>query len=489
MGKIISVVSAKGGGGKTTSACEIVVYYVGQGKRVILVDLDGLQTASKHFHECPWELELTAEDCIRQKKPFSKLKQAIVRINDHLDLLPASQDMNDLNQWSKVGKELQLKTFLEKIRDDYDYIIIDSPGVISAVSAMAILSADEMLIAVALDSKDEGTVLDTVEFMELTCKTFKEEQPKFRVLGTKYSYNMRSVQMVIQNKLSEDWPTEMLRTLIPLKSSIGELSFNKNYDGVDVPETQRICSCRKGIIMSAVTEKARKMMEKAGGGRTRKAHKEAQNSETTIKEISTAVDSELFASELIEAILQAKSIQKIATGEAEEFLAEKRKEVALGWIKPVLLLGHLQKNKKTLIPGQTIETFFIDKGIKKGRLYEYQRVYLFCENLKRMDAYEKVEVRILDQLRADVKERELPPKEIKKALDEAIEGKTKRVIALPSTEKPINNAPKIKWEGKEYDRKLSELKKNEVNFANYSYIQSVPRDKRGRQGPASHSRS
>ncbi|MBQ0065644.1 MAG: ParA family protein [Firmicutes bacterium] len=148
MGKIIAITNQKGGVGKTTSAMNISARMGYLGKKVLLVDFDSQGNASHgllHFNE----IKDTVFSVISEKVA---IEDAIVhKMTPPIDILPSDMNLagaENLMEKYGVGKELFLKKQLDKIKDQYDYILIDCPPSLGLITINALTAADSVLIPV-----------------------------------------------------------------------------------------------------------------------------------------------------------------------------------------------------------------------------------------------------------------------------------------------------------------------------------------------------
>ncbi len=138
MGKIITLASGKGGVGKTVVTASLGAALASAGKRVLLLDGDmGLRDL---------DLVLGVEDQVlfdvfdvATGRCFET--DAILHVAAGLDFLPASQRY----RWEEVAGDAVL-TVLEDLRDDYDYILIDSPAGIGKGLFYTLRMADEIIL-------------------------------------------------------------------------------------------------------------------------------------------------------------------------------------------------------------------------------------------------------------------------------------------------------------------------------------------------------
>lgn len=182
LGKIIVVTSGKGGVGKTTSAAAISTGLALRGKRTAVIDFDvGLRNL---------DLVMGCErrvvyDLINVIQGEASLKQALIRDKrvENLFILPASQT-RDKDALTQEGVE----TILGTLREEFDYVICDSPAGIERGAQLAMHYADEAMV---VTNPEVSSVRDSDRILGLLAsKTHRAEQGgegvKEHLLVTRY---------------------------------------------------------------------------------------------------------------------------------------------------------------------------------------------------------------------------------------------------------------------------------------------------------------
>jgi len=141
MSKVISISNHKGGVGKTTSAINIGAGLNKLGKRVLLIDLDPQANLSQSLGLI--EPERNIYGALRGEYKLEPL--AIVKgldvIGSTLDLSGAEVEMS-----GEAGREYILRELIEPIRNNYDYILIDSPPSLGLLTINSFTASDEIFI-------------------------------------------------------------------------------------------------------------------------------------------------------------------------------------------------------------------------------------------------------------------------------------------------------------------------------------------------------
>src|SRR5262252_5485822 len=138
MARVIAFANQKGGVAKTTSTLNLAVALAEQGSRVLTVDLDpqGNLTMSQGLN--PDTIERSMYDVLVHKLP---IEQIIHR--GEIDLGVASIDLAgaELALSAMIGRERSLEKALQPVRDDYDWVVIDTPPSLGLLTINALVAA------------------------------------------------------------------------------------------------------------------------------------------------------------------------------------------------------------------------------------------------------------------------------------------------------------------------------------------------------------
>lgn len=154
MGKIISLVNQKGGVGKTTTSINLSASLAELGKQVLLIDLDPQGNTTTGVGINKGEIEKSIYDVFIGK---SEIEEAVIKTKyKNLSLLAGTINLAGLNndfEEMKRGKTNfvkgeQLKNHLLKIKDKYDYIILDCPPSLDIITTNALTASNSVIIPV-----------------------------------------------------------------------------------------------------------------------------------------------------------------------------------------------------------------------------------------------------------------------------------------------------------------------------------------------------
>ncbi|RLV54665.1 ParA family protein [Aeromicrobium phragmitis] len=160
----IALANQKGGVAKTTSVASLGAALVELGHRVLVVDLDPQGSLTFSLGIDPEELEVTVGEVLLGKIPAL---DAILETDDGPDLLPANIALTQAEEQlvTRTGREQRLRVALDKVKEHYDWILLDCPPALGVLTVGALTAADEVIIplqAETLSHRGVGQLLDTI---------------------------------------------------------------------------------------------------------------------------------------------------------------------------------------------------------------------------------------------------------------------------------------------------------------------------------------
>lgn len=225
--KIISILNQKGGVGKTTTTFNIGSELARNGKRVLLIDLDGQSnltyTSGVEFNE-----NKTIVEVLNEKINF---REAIVNIKENLCIIPTKEDLFfqevELSKNIAIGNR-KLSIVLEDLKKDYDYILIDNSPTLNILTYNSLSFSNNVIVVLQSDSIFSLTGLDlTIETIESAKTGFNKD---LKIMGLLFNhYDGRTViGRNILDIINEEYKKYYIfNTKIRKNISISEAQVNK----------------------------------------------------------------------------------------------------------------------------------------------------------------------------------------------------------------------------------------------------------------------
>lgn len=262
---IMAIVNQKGGTGKTTTCENLGVGLAMEGKKVLVVDTDPQASLTISLgYPIPDKLSLTLSDMMQKVMMEEPVVpgEGILHHQEGVDLMPANIELSsmEVSLVNAMSRETILKQYLDTIKKDYDFILLDCMPSLGMLTVNALAAADNVLIPVQaayLPAKGLEQLLQTIN------KVRRQINPKLRIEGILLTMvdSRTTYAKEIANLIRENYGTKLkvYQTDIPRSVRAEEISaegksiFRHDPKG-KVAEAYRILT--KEVISNA--EKRRK---------------------------------------------------------------------------------------------------------------------------------------------------------------------------------------------------------------------------------------
>ena len=182
---VIACVNQKGGTGKTTTCENLGAGLVMNGKKVLLVDFDPQASLSISLgYPKPEELPVTIADMMKKVVDEKEIRpgEGILHHEEGMDLMPSSIELSGMEVAlvNTISRETVLKEYLESVKRDYDFVLLDCSPSLGMLTINAMAAADTLLIPVQasyLPAKGLEQLLQTVN------KVRRQINPKLKIEG------------------------------------------------------------------------------------------------------------------------------------------------------------------------------------------------------------------------------------------------------------------------------------------------------------------
>ena len=153
MCKVIAIANQKGGVGKTTTTCNLGIGLARIGSRVLLIDLDsqGSLTSCLGIRE-PDELEISLANVLESliNDEEINVRDGLIHHEEGVDLIPGNIELSGLEVTlvNTMNRERVLQQYINVVKNQYDYILIDCMPSLGMLTVNALACADSVLIPV-----------------------------------------------------------------------------------------------------------------------------------------------------------------------------------------------------------------------------------------------------------------------------------------------------------------------------------------------------
>jgi chromosome partitioning protein len=221
MGRIIAIANQKGGVGKTTTSINLAACLAEKGQKVLVIDIDPQGNTSSGFGLDKDELEDTIYDVILQEK---SLKDVIVKdVIENLDIAPSNVNLAgaEIDLIGVEKREYVLKRAIEKVKDFYDFIVMDCPPSLSMLTVNAMSAADTVLVPIQCEYYALEGLTQLLHTIELVKQRLNKKLVLEGVVFTMYDSRTNLSLQVVEN-VKDNLNQTIYKTIIPRNVRLAE---------------------------------------------------------------------------------------------------------------------------------------------------------------------------------------------------------------------------------------------------------------------------
>jgi chromosome partitioning protein len=224
---IYSIASQKGGTGKTSSSISLAAGLAHKGKRVLLVDMDSQANSSKVLlrHYPKLAKEETIYATILERKPLVIHPTSV----PGLDIIPSHILLSNTDvelTTAKDHREARLKSQLDTIKANYDFIFIDNPPALGWLTINSFTASDRVMVVVSPGYFELDSLVQLNKVLDEVREYFN---PSLELLGFLFTMSDPTINTASSLQiLRQTYTSKVLQTVIPRNVDLRDAHFNKS---------------------------------------------------------------------------------------------------------------------------------------------------------------------------------------------------------------------------------------------------------------------
>ena len=221
MSRIIAIANQKGGVGKTTTSINLSACLAEKGKKVLVVDIDPQGNTTSGFGIDKNSLENTIYELFLGE---CELKDCLIEnVIENLSLIPANVNLSgaEIDLLSVDKREYILKKYIDQIRNDYDFIIIDCPPSLNILTVNAMSTADTILVTIQCEYYALEGLSQLIHTINLAKSRLNPTLEMEGVVFTMYDARTNLSLEVVEN-VKKSLSQSVYKTIIPRNIRLAE---------------------------------------------------------------------------------------------------------------------------------------------------------------------------------------------------------------------------------------------------------------------------
>ena len=221
MGRIIAIANQKGGVGKTTTAINLSACLAEKGKKVLSIDMDPQGNMTSGLGIDKDSVEKTVYDMIIGQASIEEVicKDAL----ENLDVIPTGIDLSaaEIELIGVDDKEFIIRNEVHKVRDNYDFVIIDCPPSLNTLTINAMTTADSVIVPIQCEYYALEGLSQLMHTIELVKERLNPDLEMEGVVFTMYDARTNLSLQVVEN-VKDNLQQNIYKTIIPRNVRLAE---------------------------------------------------------------------------------------------------------------------------------------------------------------------------------------------------------------------------------------------------------------------------
>lgn len=221
MGRVIAVANQKGGVGKTTTAINLSACLAEKQKKVLVIDMDPQGNTTSGFGIDKNQLEATIYDALIGEQEIESCIHK--EIYPNLDIIPSNVDLSgaEIELIGVEMKEFILKWQVERLIEQYEYIIIDCPPSLNMLTVNSMTTADTVLVPIQCEFYALEGLSQLIHTINLVKRRLNPELELEGVVFTMYDARTNLSLQVVEN-VKNNLQQTIYKTIIPRNVRLAE---------------------------------------------------------------------------------------------------------------------------------------------------------------------------------------------------------------------------------------------------------------------------